>query len=189
VSAAPILPQAPGIEIVAPFHSETLEQECDELGVLHVTLEADWRAMSARVYQHFLRYQTQRDVGGFYTWLESRAKIPRATAHRYLRVGVALKAGLKGEIMDLAAAGKGLENGMSPSDAQAAIDAGGIKHKADAQADKGCVRIPIPEWGDTMRRELSQRYPAIPEPELTGLAIQFAHEAHDAFALFVERES
>jgi hypothetical protein len=189
-----ILPQAPQIERVS---YSNLESEAVALGVRFSTNARDLKGLSRDLYLNYQAWLARTDalagtIDGYAAWLdELDCGIPRTSLWRRLRVGFALKHGASPDWSDedLIDAGALLENGQTLTAVQEAVATNQVARKAEAARNKGVLRVPIPDKYAQIRRELCEQFKDVLEPELTGLALQFAHTFHKQFAEFVAVES
>ncbi|MGI8748415.1 MAG: hypothetical protein ACR2J4_08740, partial [Deinococcus sp.] len=111
---------------------------------------------------------------------------PRGSAHRYVKVGMALKAGVAASapVMELAAAGELINSGVPAEQVQAAVDAGEVEYVAQAYRNQGTVQVPVPL--DTHRRlriitEAVEKGLGKSLPETAALCIEFTSEHAQEF--------
>ncbi|HEX2863043.1 MAG TPA: hypothetical protein VHN99_00630 [Deinococcales bacterium] len=188
----------PEIRAVAPA---ALEARIAQLGENVRRHERDARDDALTCYRLFLEHQARwanrTDAPGWYTTLQTLAGLSRGTAYRLTLAGCALHSGhdqrdgrplLLAELEDI---GKMLQHGATPAEV-AAVPTGTLHQAAEARANEGIVRVPVTEVGGQLLKELLEMVrpalPDVPAPEVTTLAVQFAHEHHAEFTAFIARE-
>lgn len=152
----------PPVEHVQPAEVVSLEQAAQQVVSRHRGLERDLKGIALQVHDLLTRYMAEGRTG-FYAWIESQG-IPRATAHRYVDVALAIHEGLDpdgsrgfGELADL---GQALRHGEDPQALRTVQSPQEAAHKAEAARNFGVVRVPITadykaEWTGLIERTVS----------------------------------
>jgi hypothetical protein len=198
VSAAPILPQG-GIPAIVQA-ARSIEERFKEWELTSITLEEGPKEGARTlylIYQDWARasFQAGIQLDAFLEYATSIGiETSRSTLRRRVRVGFSLtrinpdltaRMTLEqlDDAYDLILAGEGTE-GVAQ-----AVEEKSLERKAKHARTKGLDFLPLPKEYAEIRKELRARFAQIEEPELVGLAVQFAHTFRAEFEKFVEVES
>jgi len=167
-----------------------VEQQVAALAMRIIKHEEETREIAKEVYKLYEEYTSVLEAGreGFYSIME-RHGIARSTAHRYVRIGRALKDGVDPTLTlgELVSAGDALLNGATRSDVKEAIEKERVKELAEEVRNGGIHKIAIPSFAlelVKLLREIARELdPEVPnEIDATGYGLSFAAFALDYVA-------